>query len=148
LDEAESLVQQLETNLPGSAYTVLLSANLEAARGRIAVAAEELTAYLDSNKSARGPQVNFVRMHKARLLREQGQNEKAASLYRRMVEEDPGYWAAWVSLYRMLEAGGSDEDAATIKRFLDKKGVDPDGWDRGAAALEAGRPGESGAEAD
>ncbi len=129
LEDARKMLEQLRETLPDSSYTVLLEAEIRAADGAPGKALRRLRQVAAEREGSWSPQtINAVRFHIAHLERRLGRHEAAARQYRAIVDSDPKNWNAWAHLYHMLRAGGSEAEAAKIRRYLDRHGVDPAAW--------------------
>lgn len=147
IEDAEGILEQLRANVPQGVFPALLASEIARERGDIEAAARVLRQFLADQEEHRVPARNLARLHLANVYRAQGRTEAAAGQYRAVVREDPKQWAAWASLYHMLEAGGDREQAARVARYLEQHGVDPGAWaPSSSVAFPGGPAGGPGAE--
>lgn len=59
----------------------------------------------------------------ARLYNETGQTEKEYEQYLTITRLNPEAYLAWKQIYEMLKVAGDEENAQTIRSFLEKKGI-------------------------
>jgi len=137
IDEAQSVLDQLQEHAPDNLYTHLLAAELMVTRDEPDAALESLRAYVQQHPELPGTTRRIFGLHIARALRELGHTEEAAREYRRIAAADRTFWAAWANLYYLLKASGETEPAARIKRYLDNHGVDPSAWASDASQTDS-----------
>ena len=126
---AARIAANLSEDQPSSAFALALRALVLQDRGNAEQAAALLHERLaDPDHRLEGNVEAFLRLHLANAYRALDRTQAAYNEYRRIVDTDPHNWTAWAYIYQMLEAGGDDEQAARVKRYLDERGVDISTW--------------------
>lgn len=125
IDSAEQLVSEMREQNADSQYVALASGELALDAEQPERAVDVLRTWLDSHPQASTPSRNMVRTELANALAMAGDPEAARELYREIVRIDPQAWTAWRRLAELLQAGGSEDEARTIREFLREQGVSP-----------------------
>lgn len=126
LSGAQDLVEQLAENEPESIMTVHLEAALAQSQGSYDKAVGILDTWLEENEEAPVRERSTVSVQLAIATERAGDPAEAARIYRGVIRRDPQNWTAWRNLAQLYRAGGSEEEADTIVRYLRARGVHVD----------------------
>ena len=127
LADAEHLQAQMADIDTHSTYAIALAANIDQARNRPARGAERIEEALARPGYASQERI-FLRLQLGNLYVAMNQPGNARAQYRKVVERNPQQWVAWASLYHLLKAGGSSQQAAAIRQYMQRSGIDPDNF--------------------
>lgn len=131
--EAEGLVISAGEAVRNSIFLTALEASVMRARGRPADALAHLQDFLAVHPKLPPRDEAVLRFHIANVLHALDQPTEAYQEYRRIVDQSPEHWAAWVKIYQMLSEGGDHEKARRVRKYLDARGV-------GSAARQSHAP--------